>query len=122
MILLQPLFTSQMRLVFYILILLLLPKSLLAEDNIADKEYVVKIEKHVFLPAEIQVEANKKFKLVIQNNDSTIEEFESDDLKKEKLVGAKKSVSIAVGPLKAGEYKFYGDFHQKTAQGKIIVK
>jgi len=25
-------------------------------------------------------------------------------------------------PLKVGEYKFYGDFHQKTAQGKIIVR
>jgi hypothetical protein len=24
--------------------------------------------------------------------------------------------------LKPGEYKFFGDFHQDTAQGKIIIK
>jgi len=43
-------------------------------------------------------------------------------LKKEKLVGAGKKVTLQIAPQKAGEYKFYGDFHQKTAQGKIIVK
>ena len=43
-------------------------------------------------------------------------------MKKEKLVGAEKKITIFIGPLKSGEYKFFGDFHQKTAQGKIVVK
>ena len=65
--------------------------------------------------------ANTKFKIIVENLDNTIEEFESDDLKKEKLIGAGKKITLQISPLKAGEYKFYGDFHQKTAQGKIIV-
>ena len=83
---------------------------------------VIKIKNHRFEPDLINVPTDTKFKIIIENLDNTIEEFESDDLKKEKLVGAGKKISLQIQPLKAGEYKFYGDFHQKTAQGKIIVK
>lgn len=86
------------------------------------KEFLVQIKDHKFSPVEIEVPENQKFKLVVENLDKTLEEFESDDLRREKLVGAGKKITILVGPLKTGEYKFYGDFHQKTARGKIIVK
>jgi len=88
----------------------------------ADKEFLVQIKDHKFEPAEIAVAADQDFKLVIENTDKTLEEFESNDLKKEKLVGAGKKIVIPVKGLKPGEYKFFGDFHQKTAQGKIVVK
>ncbi len=88
----------------------------------SDTEYLIQIKDHKFTPEQIEIPANKNFKLVIENLDKTLEEFESDDLHKEKLVNAGKKVTIPVNALKAGEYKFYGDFHQKTAQGKIIVK
>ena len=95
-----------------------------AEEN-SDKnnnEFLVQIKNHKFIPDVINAESNKAFRLVIENLDNTLEEFESDDLKKEKLVGANKKIIINIQPLKSGEYKFYGDFHQKTAQGKIIIK
>lgn len=85
-------------------------------------EFLVKIKDHKFEPAEITVPANQEFKLIVENTDKTLEEFESNDLKKEKLVGAGKKVTIIINSLKPGEYRFFGDFHQKTAQGKIIVK
>ncbi len=88
----------------------------------AEAEFLVQIKDHKFEPSEIAVVANQDFKLVIENTDKTLEEFESNDLKKEKLVGAGKKIIIPIKGLKAGEYKFFGDFHQKTAQGKIIVK
>jgi plastocyanin len=87
-----------------------------------EKEFLIQIKDHQFEPAILEVAAGEKFKLVIENLDKTLEEFESGDLKKEKLVGAGKKITIVVLPLKAGEYRFFGDFHQKTAQGKIIVK
>lgn len=87
-----------------------------------EKEFLIQIKNHQFEPAILEVAAGEKFKLVIENLDKTLEEFESGDLKKEKLVGAGKKITIVVLPLKAGEYRFFGDFHQKTAQGKIIVK
>jgi plastocyanin len=89
---------------------------------LADQDFLVQIKDHKFEPAEIIVPANQDFKLIIDNTDKTLEEFESIDLKKEKLVGAGKKITIPVSALKAGEYKFFGDFHQKTAQGKIIAK
>lgn len=88
----------------------------------ANPEYLIQIKDHKFQPEKLEIKAGSDFVLVIENLDKTLEEFESDDLKKEKLVRAGKKISIPVSGLKAGEYKFYGDFHQKTAQGKIIVK
>ncbi|MFZ9470536.1 MAG: cupredoxin domain-containing protein [Rickettsiales bacterium] len=91
------------------------------ENKVGDG-IVVKIVNHEFKPSLIEVPANVSFKLIIENTDSTIEEFESDDLKKEKLIQAGKSITIPIKGLSSGEYKFYGDFHPKTAQGKIVVK
>ncbi len=85
-------------------------------------EFLVQIKDHKFEPAEITVPADQGFKLIVENTDKTLEEFESADLKKEKLVGAGKKITIVIGPLKSGEYRFFGDFHQKTAQGKIVAK
>ena len=93
-----------------------------SQANAESKEFLVQIKNHKFEPAEIEVLANQEFKLIVENTDKTLEEFESADLKKEKLVGAGKKITIFIGPLKPGEYKFFGDFHQKTAQGKIVVK
>lgn len=87
-----------------------------------EKEFLVQIKNHKFEPTKIKVPANEKFKLIVENTDKTLEEFESVDLKKEKLVAAGKKITIVISPLKSGEYKFFGDFHQKTAQGKILVE
>jgi len=91
-------------------------------QKLENDEFLIKIVNHRFEPEIVEVPANKKIKIIVENNDKTIEEFESDDLKKEKLVGAGKKITIALNPLKPGEYKFYGDFHQATAKGKIIAK
>ena len=86
------------------------------------KNHKSQIKNHKFEPEKITVPAGEKFKLIVENLDKTLEEFESVDLKKEKLVGGGKKITIVVSPLKSGEYKFFGDFHQKTAQGKLIVE
>jgi hypothetical protein len=79
-----------------------------------DPEFLVQIKDHKFEPSSIKVPANQKFKLVVENLDKTLEEFESGDLKKEKLVGGEKKVTIPVGPLKSGEYNFFGELQQKN--------
>jgi len=87
-----------------------------------EKEIQVKIKDHKFEPAEINVTANEDFKLIVENLDKTAEEFESHDLKKEKMIMGGKNITIPVSKLSAGEYEFFGEFHPKTAQGKIIAK
>ena len=66
--------------------------------------------------------AGKRVELVIDNQDATPEEFESHDLKREKVVPPNSKASVWIGPLSAGEYSFVGEFHEATAQGKLIAK
>lgn len=86
------------------------------------QEFVTEITNHKFEPAVIKVPANSKFKLIVKNNDKTIEEFESHDLGKEKIISGKKKATIVIGPLEKGEYEFVGEFHEDTAKGKIIAE
>ena len=80
------------------------------------------IRDHKFAPAEVNVPARKKIKLIIENQDATAEEFESDELNREKVIPPKGQVTIFVGPLEPGRYPFFGDFHKDTAKGVLIVK
>jgi high-affinity iron transporter len=77
---------------------------------------------HHFEPTRIEVPANQKFKLMVKNNDDTADEFESVDLNREKLVTPGQTITVFLGPLSPGEYKFFGDFHQDTAQGVLVAK
>ena len=80
------------------------------------------IKDHQFQPAEISIPAKTKVKLVIKNQDSTPEEFESDSMHREKLIPAGAERTIVIGPLEPGSYEFYGEFNPKTAKGRVIVK
>jgi hypothetical protein len=77
---------------------------------------------HRFVPDRIQVPAGIKFQLKVQNTDDTADEFESVDLNREKLVAPGQTITVFLGPLDPGEYKFFGDFHQDTAQGVLVAK
>jgi plastocyanin len=87
-----------------------------------DTDFTLVIREHKFVPAEITVPARKKIKLVIENQDATAEEFESDELNREKVVPPKGKITIFVGPLEPGRYPFFGDFHKETAKGVLIAK
>jgi len=82
----------------------------------------LRIENHRFVPEKLSVPANKKFKLVVHNLDSTAEEFESYELNREKIIGGGASGTIYLGPLAPGAYPFFGDFHRDTAQGVLMAE
>lgn len=85
-------------------------------------EYQLVIKDHKFSPENIDIPAGKKVKLVVKNQDPTPEEFESHDLNREKMVPGGSKIIIYVGPLDAGNYKFFGEFNPKTAKGTLTVK
>ena len=88
-----------------------------------DALYVdIYIKDHKFSPSVVELPEGKKIIITVHNQDATIEEFESIELKREKIVLGNSETRIILAPLKPGEYKFFGDFHQDTAQGKIVVK
>ena len=82
----------------------------------------IAIKNNRFEPAEIRVPANQRVKLVIHNQDSSPEEFESHQLNREKIVPAGAKVSIFIGPLKPGRYEFWGEYHSKTAKGVVVAE
>ena len=83
----------------------------------------VTLRDHRFEPMQIEVPANQEIKLVVINADTTPEEFESHDLKIERVIAGKATAEFKLRPLKAGKrYKFFGEFHEATAQGVIVAK
>ena len=98
--------------------LLASPLSARADDLV----FSLTIRDHRFEPAELQIPAGTKVKLLIKNLDSTPEEFESSELHREKVVPPGQEVTVFIGPLDPGTYPFFGDFNPKTAQGKIVAK
>jgi len=85
-------------------------------------EIPLTIENHRFTPEEITVTAGTSFVLVITNKDATPEEFESHDLRIEKVIPAGKALRLRMPALKKGTYNFIGDFNQSTAKGRIIAE
>jgi hypothetical protein len=75
-----------------------------------------------FIPETLEVPANTKFRLLIKNDGPGAEEFESVELKKEKVLAPGASSFLIFQPLKPGSYKFFGEFHPETAQGRIVAK
>ena len=93
-----------------------------AHAEAQESTYTLMIKDHKFQPTEIEIPAGQKIALTVKNNDPTPEEFESTDLNREKLVTPGQTITVFLGPLTPGEYKFFGDFHQDTAQGKVIAE
>lgn len=87
-----------------------------------DADASLVIRNHRFEPSELRVPSGKKIKLVVSNQDSTPEEFESHELNREKVVPANAKVTVYIGPLSAGRYPFFGEFNPKTAIGTIIAE
>ena len=88
----------------------------------ADDSFAVTIKDHKFIPDTVEVPANARVKLVVKNEDATPEEFDSDNLHREKVVPAGAEAIIYIGPLKPGSYEFKGEYHQDTARGRIVAK
>lgn len=90
-----------------------------AGDN--PREIEINIKDHKFEPDIIEVPSDTKLRVTINNLDSSIEEFDSPDLKREKIIPGGSKARIIVVPLKPGEYHFTGEFHEETAKGKFVV-
>jgi plastocyanin len=92
----------------------------LAQDK--PDEIPLTIQNNRFSPEEVKVKAGKPFVLVVTNKDAKPEEFESKELRIEKVIAGGKTASIRVRALKPGTYPFFGEFNPKTAQGRIVAE
>ncbi len=93
--------------------------ALLAAPALAAGPITLTIKDHRFAPEKITAPAGERVQLVVVNEDGTPEEFESRELRIEKFVAPKGRITLTVGPRKAGDYAFFGDFHPETAKGTL---
>lgn len=75
-----------------------------------------------FSPNTLNVPAGVRFKIVVRNQGHDTIEFESLQLRKEKVLAAGAESFVVISPLKPGEYDFFDEFHSDTGRARIIVK
>lgn len=79
------------------------------------------LKDHRFQPAAVSAPAGQPIVIQIINEDAATDEFDSHDLRVEKLVTPHSKATIKLGPLRPGVYRFEGEYHAATAQGSLTV-
>ena len=97
-------------------VLAMVPASVSAADAI-----VLILKDHRFAPAEVSVPAGERFRIEVDNQDTTPAEFESHDLRIAKIVVPGGKITLMAGPLNPGTYKFFDDYHPDTATGTMTA-
>jgi hypothetical protein len=77
------------------------------------------LKDHRFSPESVTVPAGRPIRIELANQDSALEEFDSEDLRVEKDVAPHQELSFTVGPLQPGRYSFMGELHSDTASGTL---
>ena len=98
---------------------LFVPGAHAAEDMLVVK---VSAKDGKFEPLKIEVPAGKRFKIEISNDGKGPMEFESKDLKQEKVLAAGAKSSVVINALKPGTYTFFDEYHMDAPKGQIIAK
>ena len=75
-----------------------------------------------FEPLKLEVPAGKRFKIEISNDGKGPMEFESKDLKQEKVLAAGAKSSVVINALKPGTYVFFDEYHPEAPKGQIVAK
>lgn len=96
--------------------------SALVAHSAQAAEYVITLKDHAFTPGDLVIPAGEKVSITVKNEGTRMAEFESDELKREKVIRAGGKAVIAVGPLKAGTYPYFDEFSGGKAKGTITVK
>jgi hypothetical protein len=73
-------------------------------------------------PREIVVPANTRIRLELYNLGDSPAEFESLELKKEKVLAPKSNSTLVIRTLAPGRYDFFDDFHPGKPPAVLIAK
>jgi len=84
-------------------------------------QIAIALRAHQFVPAEVTAPAGTRIELRVHNAQKIPAEFESSSLHREQVVTPGATVRVYVGPLSAGSYEFFDDFHPAT-RGHLVVK
>jgi hypothetical protein len=84
--------------------------------------YTVVAREGRLIPDTLNVPAGVRFKIAVRNEGRDAIEFESLQLRKEKVLAPGAASFVVIAPLKPGEYAFFDEFHPNTGHMRIVVK
>ena len=87
-----------------------------------DPTFRIEFKDGVVAPKRIEVPAKTRIVLELVNTGATPAEFESKELRKEKVVAPGTSSSLVLRALDPGEYEFMDDFHPDSPPSILVVK
>jgi hypothetical protein len=89
-----------------------------------EEEPVFTIEFHDgrVAPLRVEVPANRRFKLELRNTGDGPAEFESNELRKEKVLAPNSTSILVFRTLDPGEYAFFDDFHPDAPKAVLVAK
>lgn len=104
--------------------LLLFISFFMACQAIAAEKYTIELEMKNgdLIPRVLEVPAKTIIRIKITNAGTEPAEFESTQLRKEKVLAPGASSVVVIAPLKPGTYSFFDDFHLSHPKGEIIAK
>jgi hypothetical protein len=73
-------------------------------------------------PQRLEVPAKTRFRLELHNLGKEPAEFESKELRKEKVLAPGASSILVIRTLDPGEYDFFDDFHLDTPPAVLVAK
>lgn len=73
-------------------------------------------------PLRVEVPANQRFRLELRNTGTTPVEFESAELRKEKVVAPDSTGTLVFRMLDPGEYPFFDDLHPDAPKAVLVAK
>lgn len=87
-----------------------------------DPTFRIEFRDGVVTPARLEVPANRRIRLELHNLGQTPAEFESRELRKEKVLAPGTSSILVIRNLDPGQYDFFDDFHPSAPAAALVAK
>jgi hypothetical protein len=87
-----------------------------------DPSFRIEFKDGVVTPLRLEVPANKRFVLELVNSGTTPAEFESKELRREKVLAPGVTSTLVIRTLDPGEYDFFDDFHPDAPPAVLVAK
>ena len=87
-----------------------------------EPSFAIEFNDGTMTPLRLEVPANTRFKINLTNKGKTPAEFESNELRLEKVLAAGSASTLVIRTLDPGEYKFFDDFHPDAPQAVLVAK
>lgn len=98
--------------------------ALLSYNVSAAEAFTVQLEMKdgALIPSTLTVPANTRIRIEVHNSGSSPAEFESTQLRKEKVLAPGAKSVVVIARLRPGQYTFFDDFHLDHPAGLVIAE